>query len=94
MGLLAQWARPRGSQSGGAIGAVAPLVAGTVLAEAAVYAFGVPWLAVAYAGGSLGRAIAVGLVPYLLGDALKMAVAVGAVRIGARALGRWGALPF
>jgi biotin transport system substrate-specific component len=94
MGLLARWAQTRGSQLGGSVRVVAPLVAGAVLAEVAVYALGVPWLAVAYAGGSFGQAVAVGLVPYLLGDALKMAVAVGAVRIGARTLGRWGALPF
>jgi len=65
---------------------IAVLAAGTVLAESAIYACGVPWLAVVYAGGDLGRALAVGAVPYLLGDVLKAAVAVGALRLGAAAL--------
>lgn len=69
---------------------LALLVAGAVLAEIAIYACGVPWLAVAYAGGSLSRAAAVGLVPYLLGDLLKIAVGIAAVRTGSRALSRRG----
>jgi biotin transport system substrate-specific component len=94
MGLLARRARHTGSDLGGSVWAVALLATGTLLAEIAIYALGVPWLAMAYAGGSLGQAVAVGLVPYLLGDLLKMAVAVGAIRIGTRALGRWQLPPF
>ena len=39
------------------------LGAGAVLAEAAIYALGVPWLAFAYLGGNFSRAAAVGLLP-------------------------------
>jgi biotin transport system substrate-specific component len=68
------------------------LAAGAVLAEAVIYCLGVPWLALV---GRLGlhEAAAVGLVPFLLGDLLKAAVAVGAVRGGRSALARWGSLP-
>ncbi|MGP4051757.1 biotin transporter BioY [Streptomyces sp. 2A115] len=54
-------------------------VAGTMLlGEAIIYAIGVPYLAVA-ADMSLTAAIAVGLTPFLLGDALKAALAMGAL---------------
>jgi biotin transport system substrate-specific component len=66
---------------------LAMLGAGAVLAEAAIYALGVPWLAFVYLGGSLSRAATAGFFPYLLGDLLKAAVAIGAIRIGARRLG-------
>jgi biotin transport system substrate-specific component len=94
MGLLARRARPMGSGVGGAARAIALLAVGTLLAEIAIYALGVPWLAIAYTEGSLRQAVAVGVIPCLLGDLLKMAVAIGAVRIGTRTLGRWGLLPF
>jgi len=61
---------------------------GAVAASAAIYALGVPWLALV-SGLGLERAAAVGLVPFLLGDALKAAVAVGAVYLGGRALSQW-----
>ena len=70
---------------------VAVLAAGAILAEAAVYAFGVPWLALYM--GSLADAVASGVVPFLLGDALKMAVAIAAVQGGERVLSRWSPLP-
>jgi len=66
---------------------LAVLGAGAVLAEAAIYAFGVPWLAFVLFGGSISRAAAAGFFPFLLGDLLKAAVAIGAIRIGARRLG-------
>jgi len=69
------------------------LGAGVLLAEVAVYAVGVPWLAL-FTGGGLSRAVSVGAVPFLLGDLLKAAVAVGAVRMGSPALRRRGWLPF
>ncbi|MEU6536406.1 biotin transporter BioY [Streptomyces sp. NPDC047000] len=51
--------------------------AGTmILGEAVVYAVGVPYLAYA-AGMSASAAIAAGLTPFLLGDALKAALAMG-----------------
>ena len=64
-----------------------------LLAGAAIYAVGVPWLAL-FTGGSLGRAAAVGAVPFLLGDLLKTAVAIGAIRAGRSVLSRRGLLPF
>ncbi|MFF5402333.1 biotin transporter BioY [Streptomyces misionensis] len=52
-------------------------MAGTmVLGSAVIYAIGVPYLALA-AHYSLAQAAAVGLVPFLIGDALKAALAMG-----------------
>ena len=53
-----------------------------------MYAFALPWLAAVYLGGDLHQALVVGLLPYLLGDALKLMVAVGALRL-ARLPERW-----
>ena len=64
------------------------LALGAVAASASIYAFGLPWLSV-FADLGLQRTLAVGLVPFLLGDALKAAVAVGAVYLGGRALSHW-----
>ncbi|MFH8340528.1 biotin transporter BioY [Streptomyces sp. AM6-12] len=51
--------------------------AGTmILGSAVIYAVGVPYLALA-AHLSLGQAVAAGLVPFLIGDALKAALAMG-----------------
>jgi biotin transport system substrate-specific component len=69
------------------------LAAGAVLAGVAIYALGVPWLAL-FTGGSLAHAAAVGAVPFILGDLLKTAVAIGAVRLGGAALSSRGLLPF
>jgi len=52
---------------GGAIGA-------TLLGTLAIYAIGVPWLAVT-TGMTLGEAIAVGLVPFIVVDAVKLLAA-------------------
>lgn len=68
------------------------LAAGAVAAGAAIYAAGVPWLAVS-TGIGLKAAIAAGLVPFLLGDLLKTLVAIGAVRLGRKTLGGRGLLP-
>ncbi|MET9757993.1 biotin transporter BioY [Streptomyces sp. NPDC006372] len=52
-------------------------MAGTMLVgEAIIYAIGVPYLALA-TGMSAGAAIAAGLTPFLIGDALKAALAMG-----------------
>ncbi len=75
-------------------GQLSLLATGAVLAEVAIYAVGLPWLAVLYTGGDLGRAAAVGAVPYLLGDLLKAAVAIGAIRLGARYARRLESLRF
>lgn len=54
---------------------VLAMVAGTCT----VYAFGVPWLKVV-TGMSLSKAFAVGMFPFLIGDALKIAAAVPIAR--------------
>ncbi|TXJ85309.1 biotin transporter BioY [Streptomyces lavendulae] len=52
-------------------------MAGTmILGSAVIYAVGVPYLALA-AHLSIGQAVAAGLVPFLIGDALKAALAMG-----------------
>ncbi|MGK5496444.1 biotin transporter BioY [Streptomyces sp. URMC 125] len=62
--------------------------AGTMAAGTAViYAVGVPYLALA-TGMSLGQAAAAGLVPFLIGDALKAALAMGALPAAWRLVGR------
>ncbi|MGJ5827971.1 biotin transporter BioY [Streptomyces ossamyceticus] len=54
-------------------------MAGTMLVgEAVIYAVGVPYLA-ATADITLASAVAVGLTPFLIGDALKAALAMGAL---------------
>jgi len=52
-------------------------VVGTMaLGNLAIYAIGVPWL-MAMTGMGLAKALAVGVLPFLLGDALKIALAAG-----------------
>lgn len=99
MGVAVKWAgkvaRPaaaaakQGSLSGWA--SLLALAVGVVVASAAIYVVGVPWLAL-YTGGSFGAAVGAGLVPFLLGDLLKGAVAIGALRVGGGALARKGIL--
>lgn len=50
---------------------VLAMVAGTLI----IYAFGVSWLKVA-TGMSFSKAFAVGMLPFLIGDALKIAAAI------------------
>lgn len=57
------------------------------LGSAAIYAVGVPWLALGL-DLPLARAAAVGLVPFLLGDALKAALATVAMPAAWRLAGR------
>ncbi|MFD5644586.1 biotin transporter BioY, partial [Streptomyces anulatus] len=64
--------------------------AGTmVLGSAIIYAIGVPYLALS-TGMSLSAAVAAGLVPFLIGDALKAALAMGALPAAWKILGRRG----
>ncbi|WP_405509446.1 biotin transporter BioY [Streptomyces cyaneofuscatus] len=64
--------------------------AGTmVIGSAIIYAVGVPYLALA-TGMSLSAAVAAGLVPFLIGDALKAALAMGALPASWKLLGRRG----
>ncbi len=67
VGRLAERGATRGSVRTGAV---------MVLGNLAIYAAGVPWLmAVAHVG--LPKALALGVVPFLIGDAVKVAVAAG-----------------
>lgn len=54
------------------VGAVAAMAIGNVI----IYLVGIPWLA-ASVGYSLGEAVSKGLMPFLLGDALKLLIAGG-----------------
>lgn len=92
MGLFARWAQVRTPGRNGLVRELALLAVGAALAEIAIYTLGVPWLAL-FVGLDLGKALAAGVVPFILGDLLKMAVAIGAVRGGRSLLARWGSLP-
>lgn len=61
-------------------------VGAMLLAEVAIYVPGLVWLH-AVIGGSWAHALALGLVPFLLGDALKLLVAVGLLPTAWRLLG-------
>ncbi|MGI5338001.1 biotin transporter BioY [Streptomyces sp. CA-181903] len=64
--------------------------AGTMaLGTAIIYAVGVPYLALAL-HMPLGDAVAAGLTPFLIGDALKAALAMGALPAAWKLLGRRG----
>ncbi|WP_030418258.1 biotin transporter BioY [Streptomyces sp. SCSIO 75703] len=63
-------------------------MAGTMLlGSAVIYAVGVPYLALS-TGMSAGAAIAAGLTPFLIGDALKAALAMGVLPTAWKLLGR------
>ncbi|MER7044592.1 MULTISPECIES: biotin transporter BioY [Streptomyces] len=67
-----------------------PRMAGTmVLGSAIIYAIGVPYLALS-TGMTLSQAVAAGLTPFLIGDALKAALAMGALPTAWKLLGRRG----
>jgi biotin transport system substrate-specific component len=57
---------------------VAGSIGAMLVGEVAIYAIGVPWLAVTAFGGDVGMAVANGLVPFLLWDAIKVALAAAA----------------
>ncbi len=87
VGCVSRFAGRRTPDAGG-VGAVRRLIvlaAGALLASCAVYLVGVPWLAVT-SGLGLERTLRVGLFPFVLGDLLKAAVAVGALYLGSRTL--------
>ncbi|MEU6671745.1 biotin transporter BioY [Streptomyces sp. NPDC046727] len=58
-----------------------------ILGEAIIYAVGVPYLALA-AHLSASQAIAAGLTPFLIGDALKAALAMGALPTAWKLVGK------
>lgn len=66
----------------GPLGAAGAMVVGTVV----VYAFGASWLAVA-ADLSLSRALALGVLPFLPGDAVKVVVATALLPTAWRLVG-------
>ncbi|MEU3773348.1 biotin transporter BioY [Streptomyces sp. NPDC032472] len=59
------------------------------LGSAVIYAVGVPYLVLA-TGMSFGAAVAAGLTPFLVGDALKAALAMGALPTAWKLAGRRG----
>ncbi|MCB5906709.1 biotin transporter BioY [Streptomyces pinistramenti] len=69
----------------GALRTAGTMVAGLAL----VYGIGVPYLALS-TGMSFGQALAAGLVPFLIGDALKAALAMGALPTAWKLAGRRG----
>ncbi|TJZ55826.1 biotin transporter BioY [Streptomyces piniterrae] len=69
----------------GVLRTAATMAAGT----AVIYAVGVPYLALS-TGMTLGQAAAAGLVPFLIGDALKAALAMGALPTAWKLAGRRG----
>ena len=60
-----------------------------LLGSLVIYAVGVPYLA-ASLHVSLGRAAELGMYPYMLGDALKVAIAMGLLPLAWRLVGRRG----
>ena len=70
-GALVGWLAEMGwdRHIGGAIGAM-------VLGEVVIYTIGVPWLAISL-NKSPAEAIALGLTPFIVGDAIKLAIAAG-----------------
>jgi biotin transport system substrate-specific component len=73
--VLAAWLVGRLAERGG--DRTVPRTVGLmVLGNLAIYALGVPGLML-FAHLSLGKALLVGVVPFLIGDALKIAVAAG-----------------
>jgi biotin transport system substrate-specific component len=89
MGYAVTWASQAASGRGAGFRRLSRLAIGAILAEVSLYALGVPWLAFVYTGGDLVQAAAIGAVPYLLGDLLKAAVAIAALRLAGRRRGRW-----
>jgi biotin transport system substrate-specific component len=64
VGLLAERGLERSVRT-----SIIPFMGGTII----IYAFGVAWLAVVL--GSFGKALAAGMLPFLIGDVIKLAAA-------------------
>jgi biotin transport system substrate-specific component len=81
-GALVGWLAENGwdRHIGGAVGAM-------ILGEVVIYAIAVPWLALA-TGHDLSWAVAKGFTPFIIGDALKLAVAAGIFPIAWWLVGR------
>ena len=63
-------------------------IAAMLLGSIVIYALGVPWLAVTAYQGDLGRAVASGLLPFLLWDAVKLGLAAVAFPVAWWFVGR------
>jgi biotin transport system substrate-specific component len=68
---LVGWFARRGADRS-VLGTVALMAAGNLV----IYAIGVPWL-MASMGGGIGEGLQLGVVPFLVGDGLKIALAAG-----------------
>ena len=70
---------------------VSGVIASFLIGNAVIYLFGLPWLAFALANlglaSDLGAVVAAGLVPFLVGDAIKMALAAAALPLAWKYLG-------
>ena len=70
---------------------VSGVLASFLIGNAVIYMFGLPWLAFALANlglaNDLGAVVAAGLVPFLVGDAIKMALAAAALPLAWKYLG-------
>lgn len=71
----------------GADRALTSTVALMVVGNIVIYACGVPWL-MAYVHVGLGQALTLGVVPFLIGDAIKIAVATGLLPAAWKLVGR------
>jgi biotin transport system substrate-specific component len=70
---------------------VSGVLASFLIGNAVIYLFGLPWLAFALANlglaSDLGAVLAAGLVPFQVGDAIKMALAAAALPLAWKYLG-------
>lgn len=70
---------------------VTGVLASFVIGNAVIYLFGLPWLAFALnnlnIASDFGSVVMVGLVPFLIGDAIKMALAAAALPLAWKYLG-------
>lgn len=70
---------------------VSGVLASFLIGNAVIYLFGLPWLAFSLANlglaNDLGAVVAAGLVPFLVGDAIKMALAAAALPLAWKYLG-------
>ena len=64
---------------------VLPMAGSALLGSAAIYAFGVAWL-MPFLGVGLGEALALGVIPVLIGDAVKIGLAALALPVAWRAV--------
>jgi biotin transport system substrate-specific component len=70
---------------------VSGVLASFLIGNAVIYMFGLPWLSFALSNlglaSDLGAVLAAGLVPFLVGDAIKMALAAAALPLAWKYLG-------